>query len=99
MRWFVLVAITASLTTPIASFSPSLANHDGEYHGLTFRDSQGRIRCHKNNGRLGISAGGADKVSVGQINGEENRAPVTAVGAASGDLASREVVRSKRRCR
>ena len=38
---------------------PAFANHNGYYHGKVWRDSQGRLRCRRSNGTVGLIVGGA----------------------------------------
>ena len=99
MRTLVIAAITVTLTLPILPFTPSLANHDGYYHGKTWRDSQGRYRCRRANGTVGIIVGGEQKGSVGQADSSANHGAETADGSTESDRASRDVRKSKRRCR
>ena len=99
MRKFTLAIAAATLTLP-AIPTAAVANHDGYYHGKTWRDSQGRLRCRRSNGTVGIIVGGAAGALVGRaVDGGRNRTVGTVVGAAAGALAGREIARSRRRCR
>jgi outer membrane lipoprotein SlyB len=98
MRKFALAFAAATLTLP-AIPSAAIANHDGYYHGKTWRDSRGRLRCRKSNGTVGLIVGGAAGALVGrEVDGGRHRTTGTVVGAAVGALAGREIAR-KRRCR
>ena len=99
MRKFALALAAATLTLP-AIPTAAVANHNGYYHGKTWRDSQGRVRCRRSNGTVGIIVGGAAGALVGRaVDGGRNRTVGTVVGAAAGALAGREIARSRRRCR
>lgn len=99
MRNFALALAAATLTLP-AIPSAAVATHDGYYHGKTWRDSRGRVRCRRANGTVGIIVGGAAGALVGRaVDGGRNRTVGTVVGAAAGALAGREIARSRRRCR
>ena len=99
MRKLALALAAATLTAPVIP-APALANHDGYYHGKTWRDSQGRLRCRRSNGTVGIIVGGAAGALVGRaVDGGRNRTTGTVVGAAVGALAGREIARNRRRCR
>lgn len=99
MRKFALALAAATLAVP-AIPTAAVANHNGYYHGKTWRDSQGRIRCRRANGTVGIIVGGAAGALVGRaVDGGRNRTTGTVIGAAAGALAGREIARSKRRCR
>jgi uncharacterized protein YcfJ len=103
MRKFSLAIACAAMAAPVAPVIPTtaaFANHNGYYHGKTWRDSQGRIRCRRSNGTVGIIVGGAAGALVGRaVDGGRNRTVGTVVGAAAGALAGREIARSRRRCR
>lgn len=100
MRKVTLAFLAATMAMPVIPATPAFANHNGYYHGKTWRDSQGRVRCRRANGTVGIIVGGAAGALVGRaIDGGRNRTTGTVLGAAAGALAGREVARSKRRCR
>ena len=103
MRKFSLAIACAAMAAPAAPLIPTTAayaNHNGYYHGKTWRDSRGRIRCRRANGTVGIIVGGAAGALVGRaVDGGRNRTVGTVVGAAAGALAGREIARSRRRCR
>ena len=99
MRKLALAFAAATLTLPVIP-NAAVANHNGYYHGKTWRDSQGRLRCRRSNGTVGIIVGGAAGALVGRaVDGGRNRTTGTIVGAAAGALAGREIARSRRRCR
>jgi outer membrane lipoprotein SlyB len=102
MRKFTLAVAAATMAVPVAMPAPAFANHDGYYHGKTWRDSQGRLRCRKPNGTVGLIVGGAAGALVGRaIDTRGERATGTIIGAAAGALVGREIDRSRkgRRCR
>src|SRR5688500_16054677 len=103
MRKFSLAIACAAMAAPVAPVIPTtaaFANHNGYYHDKTWRDSQGRIRCRRSNGTVGIIVGGAAGALVGRaVDGGRNRTVGTVVGAAAGALAGREIARNRRRCR
>ena len=101
MRKFALALCAATMAVPVIPATPAFANHNGYYHGKTWRDSQGRIRCRRSNGTVGIIVGGAAGARVGRaVDGGRHRTVGTVVGAAAGALAGREIARgSRRRCR
>ena len=102
MRKVTLAVLAATMAMPVIPAAPAFANHNGVYHGKTWRDSQGRIRCRKSNGTVGIIVGGAGGALIGRaVDGGRNRTVGTVVGAAAGALAGREIARNRsvRRCR
>jgi hypothetical protein len=101
MRKFTLAFAAASLAMPVAMPAPAFANHNGYYHGKTWRDSQGRTRCRRKNGTTGLIVGGAAGALAGRaIDGGRNRTVGTIAGAAIGALAGREIDKSRGfRCR
>jgi hypothetical protein len=102
MRKVTLAFMAATIAMPVLPALPASANHNGYYHGKTWRDSQGRTRCRKSNGTVGIIVGGAGGALVGRaVDGGRNRTVGTVIGAAAGALAGREIARNRstRRCR
>lgn len=101
MRKVTLAFMAATMAMPVLPAAPAMANHNGYYHGKTWRDSQGRTRCRRSNGTVGIIVGGAGGALVGRaVDGGRNRTVGTVVGAAAGALAGRAIDRSRtRRCR
>ena len=101
MRKFTLALCAATMAVPVIPAAPAFANHNGYYHGKTWRDSQGRVRCRRSNGTVGLIVGGAGGALVGRaVDGGRNRTVGTVVGAAAGALAGRAIDRSRtRRCR
>lgn len=98
MRTILLALSALTLTVPIMP-TPALAQSNG-YHGKTWRDSQGRLRCKRPNGTTGLIVGAAGGALVGRaIDTRGERATGTILGAAAGALLGREVERSRKRCR
>lgn len=99
MRKVTLALMAATMAVPVIPATPAFANHNGYYHGKVWRDSQGRLRCRRSNGTVGLIVGGAAGALVGrQIDGGRDRTAGTVLGAAAGALVGREITR-KRRCR
>ena len=107
MRSLILAASAATMAVPISLALPteeaqaqSRYYRNGYYNGPTWQDSQGRIRCRRPNGTVGLIIGGAAGALVGrEIDGGRNRTTGTILGAAAGALIGREVARNRRRCR
>jgi outer membrane lipoprotein SlyB len=101
MRKVTLAFMAATMAMPVIPAAPAMANHNGYYHGKTWRDSQGRVRCRRSNGTVGLIVGGAGGALVGRaVDGGRNRTVGTVVGAAAGAIAGRAIDRSRtRRCR
>ena len=97
MRRMMLALAAASLTVPVM---PAPAAAHG-YHGKTWRDSQGRLRCKRPDGTTGLIVGAAGGALVGRaIDTRGERATGTILGAAAGALLGRQLDRSRRvRCR
>ena len=101
MRKMMLALAATSLTVPVAVATPALA-HGNSYHGKTWYDGQGRLRCKRPNGTTGLIVGAAGGALVGRaIDTRGERATGTILGAAAGALLGREVERSRKgyRCR
>ena len=101
MRKVTLAFMAATMAMPVIPATPSFA-HDGAYQGRTWRDSQGRLRCRRSNGTVGIIVGGAGGALIGRaVDGGRNRTTGTILGAAAGALVGREIARNRsvRRCR
>ena len=102
MRKVTLAVLAATMSMPVIPAAPAFANHNGVYHGKTWRDSQGRLRCRRSNGTVGLIVGGAAGALAGRaIDTRGERTTGTVLGAAAGALLGREVQksRSSRRCR
>lgn len=98
MRTIFLALSALTLTVPMMP-APALAKSNG-YHGQTWRDSQGRLRCKRSNGTTGLIVGAAGGALVGRaIDTRGERATGTILGAAAGALLGREVERGRKRCR
>ena len=98
MRKMTMAVAALALAVPTIS-TPALA-HDDYYHGKTWRDSQGRLRCKRPNGTTGLIVGAAGGALVGRaIDTRGERATGTILGAAAGALLGREIDRSRYRCR
>ncbi|MEA1073057.1 glycine zipper 2TM domain-containing protein [Sphingomonas sp. LY29] len=99
MQRFMLALAATTLTIP-ALPAVALAQSDGYYHGKTWRDGQGRLRCKRSNGTTGLIVGAAGGALIGRaIDTRGERATGTIVGAAAGALLGRQVERSRSRSR
>ena len=98
MRRIMLALAATTLTIP-ALPSAALA-HGSSYHGKTWRDSNGRLRCKRPNGTTGLIIGAAGGALIGRaIDTRGERATGTILGAAGGALLGRSIERSRVRCR
>jgi len=99
MRKVALALAAATMAAPV--YVPAPAEAQGYYQGKTWRDSQGRLRCRRQNGTTGLIIGGAAGALAGRaIDGGRNRTVGTIAGAAAGALLGREIDKSRGfRCR
>jgi len=96
MRKIILAAAAAALAAPVVP-APALAHG---YHGKTWQDSQGRLRCKRPDGTTGLVVGAAGGALLGRaIDTRGERATGTILGAAAGALLGRHVERNRLRCR
>jgi len=96
LRKVILVLAAASLATPVL---PGAAIASSSYHGKTWRDSSGRLRCKRPNGTTGLIVGAAGGALVGRaIDTHGERATGTILGAAAGALVGRQIQRSTVHC-
>ena len=97
MRKLMLVIAATSLAVPVMD-TPAAAR--GYYHGKVWRDSQGRLRCRRPNGTVGLIVGAAGGALVGRaIDTHGERATGTILGAAAGALIGRSIDRNRMVCR
>ncbi len=96
-----LTALTLfALAAPTVPTAAVAHGNDRYYHGKTWRDSQGRLRCKRPNGTTGLIVGAAGGALIGRaIDTRGERATGTIIGAAVGALLGREVERGRVRCR
>lgn len=100
MRKVTLALMAATMAMPVVPAAPAFAHDSGYYNGKVWRDSQGRLRCRKKDGTVGLIVGGAAGALVGrEVDGGRNRTTGTILGAAAGALIGREIDRNRRRCR
>jgi outer membrane lipoprotein SlyB len=102
MRKFVLAFAATTMAMPVAFVAPTTAASAQTYHGRTWTDSRGRLRCRKSNGTVGLIVGGAGGALVGRaIDTHGSRTTGTLLGAAAGAVLGRHVQRNSgsRRCR
>ena len=96
MRTIMLALAATSMTVPVAVATPASAQ--GYYHGKVWRDSHGRLRCHRSNGTTGLIVGAAGGALIGRaIDSHGSRATGTILGAAGGALIGRSIERSNSR--
>ena len=95
------MAVPATMALPTDSAqAQSRYYRNGYYYGPTWQDRQGRLRCRRSNGTVGLIVGGAAGALIGrEIDGGRRRTTGTILGAAAGALIGREIARSRRRCR
>ena len=97
MRKMMLALAATSMTVPVAMAAPAEAQQR-YYSGKTWYDSQGRMRCRRNNGTTGLIVGAAGGALIGRaVDTQGSRATGTILGAAAGALIGREVERSRKR--
>ena len=97
MRKIMLTIAAISLTAPVMD-PPAAAR--GYYHGKVWRDSRGRLRCHRSNGTTGLIVGAAGGALVGHaIDSHGERATGTILGAVGGALVGRAIERNRMVCR
>ena len=96
------MAIPAAMTLPAVPAGAVTYDHNGTYHGRTWRGRDGRYYCRRPDGTTGLIVGGAAGALIGRsVAGRGDRTLGTILGGAAGALAGREVERgtSRRRCR
>ena len=98
MRKIILAMAATSLFVPVLDSPASARTH--YYRGKVWRDSHGRLRCHRSNGTTGLIVGAAGGALVGRaIDTHGERATGTILGAVGGALAGRAIDRSRVICR
>ncbi len=96
------MSVPAAMTLPVAPAGAVTADHQGSYHGRTWRGRDGRYYCRRPDGTTGLIVGGAAGALIGrEVAGRGDRTLGTILGGAAGALVGREVERgaSRRRCR
>jgi hypothetical protein len=99
MRNMMMALAAAGLTVPAATLTVAApAEAQRYYSGKTWYDSQGRLRCRRNNGTTGLIIGAAGGALIGRaIDTTGDRATGTIVGLAAGALLGREVEKRQKR--
>lgn len=97
MRKIVSAMAAASLAVPVI---PALSQAEARgYNGRIWQDSNGRYRCKRPDGTVGLIVGGAGGALIGRaIDTKGERATGTIVGAAAGALIGRKIDRSRVKC-
>ena len=98
MRKIMLALAVTSLAAPAMETPASARTH--YYQGKVWRDSKGRLRCHRSNGTTGLIVGAAVGALVGRaIDSHGERATGTILGAVGGALVGRAIDRRRMICR
>jgi hypothetical protein len=98
MRKAMLALAVTALAYPSIDAPASARTH--YYQGKVWRDSQGRLRCHRSNGTTGLIVGAAGGALVGRaIDTHGERATGTILGAGGGALVGRAIDRRRVICR
>jgi len=98
MRSFLTLSLMAAVAVPtlVVPMSPVEAK---QHQYREWRDDNGRLRCRRSDGTVGLVVGAAGGALVGRaVDTRGERTTGTVLGAAAGALLGREVAR-KRRCR
>ena len=99
MRKAVVAFASASLAMPLMPSAQSALAH-GAYQGRIWQDSNGRYRCKRPDGTVGLIVGGAGGALIGRaIDTRGERATGTIIGAAAGALIGRRIDRSRVKCK
>ena len=101
------LALTLAAATVLPATAVTVEAQSGRQRYYTtdngiryWRGEDGRYRCKRSNGTVGLLVGGAAGALVGRaIDTHGSRATGTIVGAAAGALIGREVQRSRARAR
>ena len=98
MRIAVVAFAAVSLAVPVIPSVQTVLAH-GVYQGRIWQDSNGRYRCKRPDGTVGLIIGGAGGALVGRaIDTRGERATGTIIGAAAGALIGRKIDRSRVKC-
>jgi uncharacterized protein YcfJ len=98
MRKIALALAVTALAVPTIDSPASARQH--YYQGKVWRDSRGRLRCHRSNGTTGLIVGAAGGALVGRAidtHGERATGPI--LGAVGGGLVGRAIDRRQVVCR
>lgn len=99
MRKYVLALSATSLAVPVIPGASAALAH-GYYNGRIWQDSNGRYRCKRPDGTVGLIVGGAGGALIGRaIDTKGERATGTIIGAAAGALIGRKIDRSRVKCK
>ncbi len=94
------MSVPAAMTLPAAPAGAVTYDHNGGYHGRTWRGRDGRYYCRRPDGTTGLIVGGVAGGVLGNLIAPGGSKTLgTLVGAGAGALIGREIDRSKVRCR
>ena len=95
-----MLAVAAATLAIPALPTAAVARDSGYYNGKVWRDSSGRLRCHRPNGTTGLIVGAAGGALLGRaVDTRGERATGTILGAAAVALVGRQIERGGYRCR
>ena len=98
MRIAVVAFASVSLAVPVMPTAQTAVAHG--YQGRVWQDSNGRYRCKRPDGTVGLIVGGAGGALIGRaIDSHGERATGTIIGAAAGALIGRKIDRSRMKCK
>ena len=99
-RRITLAGLAISMITNVAPLTPAIANHNGYYHGKTWRDSQGRIRCRLPDATVGFLISVRTPAEANKpMEGAETRITGLDLAAIPETQIDREPARPRQRCR
>lgn len=99
MRSIIVGLAAAGLAVPLFPSANQAFAHSG-YNGRIWQDSNGRYRCKRPDGTVGLIVGGAGGALIGRaIDTKGERATGTIIGAAAGALIGRKIDRSRVKCK
>ena len=99
MRKIMLALAVTGLAIPTLE-APAMSARAHYYQGKVWKDSRGRLRCHRSNGTTGMIVGAAGGALVGRaIDTHGERATGTILGAVGGALVGRAIDRKRMICR
>jgi outer membrane lipoprotein SlyB len=99
MRIAIVALVMVSLAVPVIPSVQAVMAHGG-YQGRIWQDTNGRYRCMRPDGTVGLIVGGTGGALIGRaIDTHGERATGTIIGAAAGALMGRKIERSRVKCK